>query len=589
MARPQKLTRRDGTYYVRIHVPADLVAAMGGKREFWRSLRTKEYPEAQRRALPERDQWSLTFYDMRRRRDLSGDDIAAAVWEHYATGLDANDKERLTKPSPADIDAARHKAVAAAMVVSSEGNIAITNALTDFNIMAGRNGWAVRRRAARLNRLRNDLATGDTRLIEPGVDAFLSKRGFKIEHRGLKYRELCAKMMRAEIEQLERTAERDAGDFTGRPADPIVKEPVIALAPPGSEEDGIMALFAQYEKENPNNVRPETFYQIRTAVQHFADFAGPRIRATKITKAEVRDWKVLLGLWPVKAAEVKTWKGLSAREIITDNARGAPPKPTISRATLRRYMGNLSGYCEWLTSNDYLPANPVSGLLPGKAPPTNRRATFTDAQLKTLFTSPLFTTCLSAEWRDVVKVGNVAVRDHRYWIPLVMAYSGARPAEIAQLHVGDVRRRHGVWVMHITEENGENKRTKTESSMREVPIHSELIQLGFVRHCEASAARGEGQVFPEVKIPKEGQIAAQFSREFNRYLGKVGVKTGKNIVTYSLRHTFVDRARRTFMNEEIATVVGHDKATQTGKYGTEKEGTLKRRSEIVEAVTYQLA
>lgn len=174
-----------------------------------------------------------------------------------------------------------------------------------------------------------------------------------------------------------------------------------------------------------------------------------------------------------------------------------------------------------------------------------------------------------------------------------MLYDGARPAEVAQLFVDDVRQERGIWIMHISEDDGTGKRTKTAGSRRVVPIHSKLIELGFIEHVERQRAAGEAQVFPEIELPKEGQIAAQFSREFNRYLAKVGVKADRRIVAYSLRHTFVDRARQAgFMDDEIATVVGHEigesKKTVTSGYGVEQHGTLKRRQEIVEAVAYRL-
>jgi integrase len=97
-------------------------------------------------------------------------------------------------------------------------------------------------------------------------------------------------------------------------------------------------------------------------------------------------------------------------------------------------------------------------------------------------------------------------------------------------------------------------------------------------------------MFPEVEIPEEGRIAAQFCREFNRYLAKIGLKTGPETATYSLRHTFIDRARLAgIMDEEIATVVGHDRPTMTGRYGNEQEGALKRRLEIAESVRFDRA
>jgi len=591
MARDTNLTRRGAVYYARIFVPKDLQATMGGKSEIRRSLQTREYPEAKRRKAAVIDQWTAAFDDMRRQRNLTADDMAGAVWEHYSAGLAAADKERLTRPTVAEIEAATDKAIAEARQSGAfeAGPIALINAMTDVEILAGSYGWAARRRSSRLSRLRNDLAAGDTRLIEPHVDTFLSKHGFAVERGSEKYRELCAAMTRAEIEQLRRTAERDEGDFTGKTADPIIVEPANSPALAGAVDDGITVLFGRYEKENPGNVRPETLRQIRRDVEHFADFVGPRVRASKISKVHVRGWKELLADWPVKASETNAFKGLPVAEVVAENRKREQPKPTLTRQTVRRYMSSLGGFCAWLHANDYLDGNPVTGMLPSKAPPTNKRKSFTDEQIKTLLSTPLFTSCLGEDWHDVVKPGNVTVRDHRYWIPLVMAYSGARPAEIAQLHVGDVREQHGIWIIHITEENGSGKRTKTRSSMRLVPIHSELIRLGFVKHCEAMGASGKKQIFPEVEIPKEGQIAAQFSREFNRYLEKVGLKSSKHIVTYALRGTFIDRARVAgILDAEIALVVGHDKATMTGRYGNEQEGTLMRRAEIIEAVSYGL-
>src|SRR5690606_4398266 len=114
-------------------------------------------------------------------------------------------------------------------------------------------------------------------------------------------RDLCLKIMRAEIEQLERYAERDRGNFTGKPADPIVAPPANLPDPLGG--DTIMALFAKYEAANPNAIRPETMGQCRRDVQHFADFVGPSVRGTMIERRHVRDWKELLAEFPVKAAE----------------------------------------------------------------------------------------------------------------------------------------------------------------------------------------------------------------------------------------------------------------------------------------------
>lgn len=592
MPKSTNLMRRGAIYYAIVNVPADLLDAMDGKRQIWKSLRTADHAEAKRRLPPELDQWLSTFDAMRRQRSLTPDDIAGAVWDHYSAGLASGDQERASRPTPADIEAVTDKAIAEAV---AKGDLATysyggINAMTDVEALIGIPRWAARRRHARLTRLRADLGAGDTRLIEVDADAFLTRHGFKIERHGEQYRDLCIKLMRAEIEQLQRHAERDQGDFTGKIADPIITEPTIRQDDAGSAATTTMGLFAKYEREKAADIRPESMKQARRDVQHFADFAGPRTRPSKISKTMIADWHDLLVDYPVRATDTNIFSGMSPQEIVAANKALDTPKPTLTRQTVRRYMGSLSGFCRWLVRREVLPANPVADMMPKKGDPTNARDTFKDDALKTLFSSPLFITAKGDQWRDLDQPGNFAVRDHRYWIPWVMLYRGARPAEVAQLHVADVREQSGIWIMHISDEGDGDKRMKTRGARRLVPIHSALIGLGFLNHVEQQRTAGELQVFPEVEIPKEGQIAKTFSREFNRYLTKVGVKSGREIVTYSLRHTFIDRARKHFIDDVIAIVVGHEtgrnKKMMTGGYGVEQQGPLELRRQIVEAVTY---
>ncbi|MCZ8543076.1 hypothetical protein OOJ09_02700 [Mesorhizobium qingshengii] len=78
-------------------------------------------------------------------------------------------------------------------------------------------------------------------------------------------------------------------------------------------------------------------------------------------------------------------------------------------------------------AHGYIDSNPTADMSLAKK---KERSTlpFASDQLNTVFKSPLFTGCQSGgEWRNVAKPGNVMIRDHRYWVPLVMLYSGARP------------------------------------------------------------------------------------------------------------------------------------------------------------------
>lgn len=582
MARDNNLTRRGAVYYVRIYTPKDLIKAMAGRGEVWRSLGTTDYSEAKVRKAAAMAESAERFDRLRSETRPSMDLVQSMVWDHYDQGVRAGDQERAERPTQSDYDLALDKALEGARSSGAAdlGGLAMINAMADVELLVGKPKWSAERRAKRLVVLRARLASGDPQLVEVALNAAIAKRGIVIAKGSADYRDLGLKMMRAEIEFLMRTAERDSGDFSGAPSDPLVVPPVDVVT---DRSISVMSMFGKYENENPNGIRAESMRQARRDVQHFVDFTGTAVSASAVSKRHVREWKEALMLYPVKASETNIFKGLNVAEIIRANKKAG--KPTLTRQTVRRYLSSLGGLCRWMVQNDYLEANPVIDMLPRKAPPTTRTVSLTDDQLLTLFGSPLFSSAMGNAWRQVSLPGAIRVRDHRYWIPWIMLCSGARPAEIAQLQVDDVRHEHGIAVLHITEEGGNGKRTKTEGSMRLVPIHSELLRLGLLQHRDAMISAGERQLFPEVVIPKEGQIAAQFSREFGRYLTRVGVKSGRGISAYSLRHGFMDRARTAgFLDEEIGLVVGHDKPTMTGRYGTEKQGTLELRQRIVESV-----
>ena len=73
------------------------------------------------------------------------------------------------------------------------------------------------------------------------------------------------------------------------------------------------------------------------------------------------------------------------------------------------------------------------------------------------------------------------------WIPWVLAFTGARVGEIAQMRRQDFRltqiegHPEGVWVLRITPEAGA---VKTKQA-REVPLHPQLLELGFLAFVES--------------------------------------------------------------------------------------------------------
>jgi len=546
------LKRRGATYYARQIVPVELQQLMG-KRELIRSLNTTDARTASARKLSVLSEWQHQFADLRRRRELTEADFAQATWNHYSAELALDDAARAL---PADGELAKAQSLGAAAVS----------------------------RQYQIRALREHLGMGETVLIRWAADAYIERNQLGVERDSAQYRELCLRLMRAHIEQLERANERDAGNYAGRPADPIVTRPAATpeIAKPGER---LMELFERYAKENPKNVKEAGLHQARRDIGTFAELMGANFPVSSLNKKAAREWKALLQAYPVKATETAIFKGKSFKEIVEANRRLESPRPMIVAKTVNRYISGFSAFCHWLVAHDYIDANPFADMFIRVDKSKTNARPFEPEQLKALFTSPLFIGCQSdAKWHEP---GEHMIRDHRYWLPHLMMWSGARPGELAQLLVDDVRQMHGVWVMHITDEGDDEKSVKNRSSFRVVPVHSKLVELGLIKHVEAQRAAGARRVFPEAERNDRGQIAGAFGKKFGLYLIKLGMKEGRGLSLYSFRHGWADAMRRAgFMDNEFNFLMGHSQHSMTSRYGQLPQGTLKKRVELIEAATY---
>lgn len=142
---------------------------------------------------------------------------------------------------------------------------------------------------------------------------------------------------------------------------------------------------------------------------------------------------------------------------------------------------------------------------------TPRRPWRTD-ELQRLFAQDLFT---SYRLPTDPKAGKHAA----YWIPLLGLFTGARVSELAQLRIGDVCRGPSSTWLAITDE-GDGQQLKTSSSKRQVPIHPELIRLGFMSYVTDVGGRPEDPLWPHLPLRK-GKPGGYFSQWFGEFRRKV--------------------------------------------------------------------
>ena len=184
--------------------------------------------------------------------------------------------------------------------------------------------------------------------------------------------------------------------------------------------------------------------------------------------------------------------------------------------------------------------------------------------------------------------------------------AGARPEEVAQLRVGDVRQtwhegaphegglraKLSTWVFDFTTLD-DGQRRKNEDSWRLVPVHPRLWALGLGVLLGTSPTKEDNEynslrpLFPELNPGANGRLAEAPSRWFNRvWLRDRKQITDRKLVLYSLRHTVATQLKHSGVAEAlISELLGHANGSMTtGRYG--KEYPVEQLAEAVKLLSW---
>jgi integrase len=158
---------------------------------------------------------------------------------------------------------------------------------------------------------------------------------------------------------------------------------------------------------------------------------------------------------------------------------------------------------------------------------------------------------------------------------LVALYTGARLSELAALTAADVvvEKPSGIAIITITEDLDQGRTLKTLASRRVVPIHTELIRLGFLNFVE-DICRDHGKparLFPLLTPGSRGGLGEGWSKWFGRYIRSIGI-TNTASVFHSFRHGFKDALRAAGVDEDVNdALTGHvGPGTVARKYGAKE-------------------
>ncbi len=343
--------------------------------------------------------------------------------------------------------------------------------------------------------------------------------------------------------------------------------------------EALKLFFAENAREGKWSARTQVkcghFFELFQAV---IDPDGT-LPVASISADHMRAYKeILFNMPPMRQAPYMT---MPLPEVIARAKAGEIPEESkIAPKTIDNHFIQIKRFINWLAENEYHGNPKINGLLkapPGKAPQDNRNP-YTRNDLTKLFAPANFLTSgLTTRWA-LSGTPDSGGKASRFWIPLLGLFTGAREEELCQLHQTDIVaiNREGETralftpganqlantetLLREMEDNqetlcisirpGEEQSTKTDSSLRFVPLSSILVRdLGFLDylasvHADYSADNPDsGRIFPELKKPnavaRYGNALSQWYNRYRRQLGVIGEENNKNKRKdfHSFRHT----------------------------------------------------
>ncbi|MFZ3585253.1 tyrosine-type recombinase/integrase, partial [Loktanella sp. DJP18] len=264
---------------------------------------------------------------------------------------------------------------------------------------------------------------------------------------------------------------------------------------------------------------------------------------------------------------------ITKRDIITwrDKLNQSLAPSTINKV----HLTALKAVLNWAVSEDRLDANVAKDVrqeMPKRI--RKREQGYTEAEAKAI---------LLFSHKYVPKPFNGGpVREHaemsaaKKWVPLLLAYSGARVVELTQLRKMDIVLDGEIYVMRITPEAG----TVKSGNYRDVPIHPALIIAGFITFVNAArpgplfvSEDGRGTVL------KRAQTTANRIAEWLRKEKLVPTEVSPN---HGWRHRFKTVASEEGQSDRVVDAIcGHAGRTAGDSYG---DVTIKAKYKVIAAM-----
>jgi integrase len=307
------------------------------------------------------------------------------------------------------------------------------------------------------------------------------------------------------------------------------------------------------------------------------ELLGPLRPLHSVTTEDFRNLRTVLMMYPRNRRQLSELNSTPIHVLIEQGGYEAIHAKTAKKYfDLARAMFRFAFENEWIARDI---AGPVRLKEKARKRSTRVRRAYTQSELKQMLNGPVYTTEKVPRWR---------MDNFKFWLPLLGLFTGSRLNELCQLTLEDIYQTpESVWVISHNL-NHPHKLLKNNSSVRDIPLHSVLLEKGFlafVAQRRAVVASTKELLFPEMRADirrAHSHIASRwFCGDPQRagYLQQCGFPRLNGLSFHSLRHTFINQLRQTGIDQpRIQALTGHSNNSTTAEYGDDYNIEIKQQT-----------
>lgn len=588
MSKQSHLFRRGAVYYFRMRVPADLKNRIP-QSELRFSLKTRNFALAKVAALGLHTRAYTLFHRIRSSPEMNDKEIVDMIltFFHNESNEDFHLRQMAAIP---EMHREEFKEILAERVKSREA--------VEAEIV-------------------ENFQNGDFSAVEGDVwqELLMRDRLDLVDEENIIYRKLCHGFLRARREANRRASKEDKLDFNTNFQDPLFDpnrsiEDVVRLfqLSTGVISDG-------YDDENVaqsratsvidtseqgkgkrsgtkptvtelfkkwchfQSVAPKTAADFETQIKRFCDLVGD-LPVDEITSDDIIYFRDEVEKLPVRMTHNQRKMGI--KELIT-SLEGRNDIPRLKPHTVKnKSLAAISAVLGFAVRERILSDN-VAQRIGVRKPKEHEKEVkglfFSSDRLQMVLNSPVF----SEGFRPLGGAGEAA-----FWVPLVCMFTGARLTEVCGLEIADIGCEMGIDYFFIR--HNKTRNLKSDSTIRKIPIHSKLLEWGFMDYLEAQRRAEQDRVFEKINAVGSS-ISSAWSAWWSRYLRKkIGILDPR-VNFHSFRHT----VKRELLDKEVResmvdAILGHSNGNVSERYGRDEDGlsySMLRLKPAVEALTYE--